>query len=80
MYIFFYSKNNLYCPPYNHFPIAFCRDLLTGKKKLLPLKEVKWVQSVPKQKEFTVKRLWEKYKDDETVNIYFQDYSLKSKP
>ena len=44
---FFYNAGGYYCPPKRDLTARFCKDVLQGKKKLLKLNEVKWVEFVP---------------------------------
>jgi len=36
----------------------FCKDILSGQKKLLKLSEVLWVDQVPSWSEFEVATIW----------------------
>ena len=45
----------------------FCRDVLSGKKKLLKTIDVKWVEQVPNWKEFTTRSVWNNVKSNKTI-------------
>ena len=45
-------------PPARYMTAVFGRDVLSGKKKLLPKSEVLWVQDLPNWKEFSAARIW----------------------
>ena len=50
----------------------FLKMVLAGKKQLMPLKDVKWVQ-VPKFEELSVETVMKVMKNDETFMSYFPD-------
>jgi len=53
----------------------FCRDILSGKKSLLKLSQVLWVEEVPNWSEFTSKNVWQRAKSNSSILRYFPDYS-----
>ena len=57
---FFVNSAKLYCPPKRDLSRVFTYDVLSGKKKLFKLADVKWVEFVPLWPEFSSKSLWEK--------------------
>ena len=50
----------------------FLKAILAGKKKLMPLKDVKWVQ-VPKFEELSVEAIMKLMINDEQFMSYFPD-------
>ena len=52
---FFINQGKYYVPPKKDLTSAFCRDILAGKKKLMKLNQVLWVEEVPRWPEFTAK-------------------------
>lgn len=57
---FFVNSAKKYCPAKRDLSKAFVIDVISGKKKLLKLADVKWVEFVPLWPEFSSKALWEK--------------------
>ena len=47
-----------HCPPNRDLTKKFTKEILSGKKKLLKLTEVSWVENVPLWPEFSAKALW----------------------
>ena len=58
----------------------FAKKVLSGKKKLLNLSEVLWVNNVPRYKEINVKTIWDKAKTDNSIKAYFPDFNEKRYP
>ena len=56
----------------------FIKQVLSNKKKLLKLKEVKWVNP-PKYDEISVVNLHPRYKKDAKFMVYMPDHLPKSK-
>ena len=74
------NEGGYYCPPMRDLTSEFCRQVLSGEKKLMKSSEVLWVEEVPQWEEFTAKRIWERVKRNESVNIYFPNYSGSKTP
>ena len=56
---FLTNKCKLYCPPIRDLTEKFCENILSGKKKLLKVSKVKWIEFiVPKIPEFSAKNIW----------------------
>ena len=55
---FFINSGKYYVPPIRDLTSAFCRDILAGKKKLMKLSSVLWVEEVPHWAEFSSKKIW----------------------
>ena len=72
---FFKSKMKWYCPPMKDMNVGFCKDILSGKKKLLKFAEVNWIENVPQWEEFTAQYVWNSVKNDRTITCYFQEYT-----
>jgi len=53
---------------------------LNGEKKLLKMKDVIFVEDVPRWPEFSSKELWAKAKHNANFNKYFPDFSLSKYP
>ena len=60
MHEFVVNSAKKYCPAKRDPSKAFVVDVISGKKKLLKLADVKWVEFVPLWPEFSSKALWEK--------------------
>ena len=54
---FFVNSAKKYCPAKRDLSKAFVVDVISGKKKLLKLADVKWVEFVPLWPEFSSKAL-----------------------
>jgi RNAse (barnase) inhibitor barstar len=67
----------LYCPSYDSANIDFLRDVLSGRKKLLPLSEVKQI-CVPKFKEFDANKLFALALQDGQARQYLPEPRLGS--
>ena len=50
---FFITKGKYYCPKERDFNTQFVKDILSGKKSLLRIADVKFVKNVPFWEEFT---------------------------
>ena len=59
----------LYVPPDSCTNKDFLREVLAGRKKLLKLSEVKWINT-PKYDEISVVNLYPKFKADPEINVY----------
>ena len=57
---FFVNSAKKYCLAKRDLSKAFIVDVISCKKKLLKLADVKWVEFVPLWPEFSSKALWEK--------------------
>ena len=66
---YFSETLQLYLPPEKSCNKDFFKLVLTGEKKLLELKQVKFV-TVPKYDELSVKRFWPMLQSDETFMQY----------
>ena len=60
----------MYVPPPVMLNKDFLRQILIEEKKLLELKDVRWIEA-PKYDELSVKSLWPRFKEDELVMVYF---------
>ena len=69
----------LYLPPDLMMNKDFLRDVLSEKKKLLKLKDVKFI-FVPKYEELSVKNLFPHLKEQPDFMIYFPDRYPKGHP
>ena len=47
---FLINKGKFYVPPQRDLTSKFCKEILSGEKKLLKLKDVLWVEEVPNWK------------------------------
>ena len=63
-----------YCPTVRDMTTSFAKDVLSGKKKLLKLKEVLWVTNVPRYKEICSKAIWNEAKSANGITIYMPDF------
>jgi len=59
---------------------SFAKEVLSGKKKLLKLNEVLWVNNVPRYKEISSKALWEEAKGDKRITVYMPDFPKSRLP
>ena len=66
-----------FAPPLVHLTAEFCRQILSGEKKLLSLNEVKHCIDFPKDLEVTAKILWLCVKDDPSIMCYMPNLSDK---
>ena len=66
-----------FAPPLVHLTAEFCRQILSGEKKLLSLHEVKHCIDFPKDLEVTAKILWLCVKDDPSIMCYMPNLSDK---
>ena len=55
---FLVNTCHYHCPPNRDLTKKFTKEILSGKKKLLKLTEVNWVENVPLWPEFSAKALW----------------------
>jgi len=62
----------LYLPPDYLINRDFLKLVLTGRKKLIPLKDVKYV-NVPKYEELSVEKMWPIMKPDAEFMAHFPD-------
>ena len=44
---FLINAGGFYCPPSRDLTAKFCKDILSGNKKLLKSSQVKWIEFVP---------------------------------
>ena len=68
----------LYCPPHFMMHRDFMKQVLAGRKKLLPLKNVKRV-TVPKYEELAVEKIFAIVNRDPDVMAYFPDSLPKNR-
>ena len=54
--------------------------MLCGKKSLLNLKDVLWLEEIPRYKEICVKTIWDKAKTDSNILRHFPDFKAKKYP
>lgn len=59
---------------------TFCSEILSGKKLLLKLSEVQWVENVPNWPDFSSKNLWIKVTNNPSIAKYFPDYPESKLP
>ena len=58
----------------------FARKVMCGEKSLLKLKDVLWVDEVPRYKEINCKTIWEKAKTNDQIIKYFPDFNQNRLP
>jgi len=75
---YFGESLQLYLPPEFMLHRDFLKQVLAGKKKLLPLKDVKKV-SVPKYEELAVEKIFAIVNRDPDVMAYFPDSLPKNR-
>ena len=68
-----------YKPPLRSTTMAFIRDILRFRRKVLKQNEVHMLD-VPNYPEFTVKRLYEMFAGDAHVMMYLPDPASQSRP
>ena len=66
-----------FAPPLIHLTAQFCRKILQGEKKLLPLVEVKHCVNFPKESEVSARILWNSVKADPQVMQFMPDLTDK---
>ena len=59
---------------------SFAKDILSGKKKLLKLSEVLWVNDVPRYREICSKAIWNEVKTDDNLTVYMPDFPKSRLP
>jgi len=77
---FITDDQQLFAPPIEEFTADFARDVLSGKKLLLPKADVIQIRSVPRYQELSAKVLWPAVRADPALARYFPDYSRKKLP
>jgi len=81
LYEFFKNRCQKYVPCQRDFSIWFAKEILAGRKKLLDLRKVVWIDSVPNWKELSTTKIWKevltKYPG---VNEYFPRFSKSRLP
>ena len=73
-----YFLVQLYVPPTNMINKDFLKKILKEEKKLLSLKEVKYV-NVPRYDELSVKRFWPILREDNMLIKYMPDFLTEDK-
>jgi hypothetical protein len=68
---FFVNKAKKYCPPQRDLTSTFAKDILAGRKFLLDLDKVNWIEEVPTFKELSTKSVWNQLKNDRKLNFLF---------
>ena len=76
------EEGRYYLPPLNKTPIAFLKDVMMQKKKLILNKDLSAVdKEIPRYEELSVKYLWPLIKKDRVdLMRFFPDYSDKKLP
>ena len=75
---YFGESLQLYLPPDKMCNKDFFKLVLTDKKALLPLKEVKFV-TVPRYDELSVKKFWPMLQSDETFMRYMPELTAEGR-
>ena len=58
------NKAKKYCPPQRDLTSTFAKDILAGRKFLLDLDKVNWIEEVPTFKELSTQSVWNQLKND----------------
>jgi len=75
LYEFLKHRCQRYVPCKRDFTLAFAKEVLAGRKKLLKLKEVNWIDKVPNWEETTTKIIWNEMRSKfPQVVEYFPKY------
>ena len=77
---FFYNHCKKYCPSYRDLTASFAKEVLAGKKFLLNLDQVKYVDEIPQFKELSTKNVWNSVKNDPILLKYFPDFNGERAP
>jgi hypothetical protein len=65
------NKAKKYCPPQRDLTSIFAKDILAGRKFLLDLDKVNWIEEVPTFKELSTQSVWNQLKNDSKPNFSF---------
>ena len=77
---FFERHCSKYLPPAREMTMEFARDILSGKKHLLDMKDVKWVTKAPQLKDLNVKYIWSVIRRKQHLMKFFPSYTGKKFP
>ena len=69
-----------YCPSTRDMTTEFAKKVLCGKKCLLKLADVLWVEEVPRYKEMCTKTIWLKAQSNANILKYFPDLPQSRTP
>jgi len=77
----FFERHCLkYLPPEREMTMDFARDILSGKKHLLDMKDVRWITKAPQYKGLNVKYIWSCVVGKQHIMKYFPSYTGKKIP
>ena len=74
------SSLHRYCPSARDMTTEFARKVLCGKKCLLKLANVLWVEEVPRYKEMNTKTVWLKAQSNPNIVKYIPDLTKSRIP
>ncbi len=74
MKFFFQSQALRYLPCDEEFTLKFAKDVMSRKKKLLAIGDVKWINHFSIYQKLPHKLIWKEVRSESQLNQYFPEY------